>query len=284
MASITQHELLSAELAAEIECAVIAAGCTGVLRYAMQPVFGLGATERIIGGQDPDGNHFSINSVEDWAAFKARGMRAEVREPEPQRQPEPVKAPAPEPEPQLTAEQIAALQPSLASLRDMARRRELAWQRWTALKGRRGVTAAKDEYKRLDFSIDSALWPIQMQLGGRAALTLAYAAIDEGRKVAKDAPAPVVPIRKVAEVADLDGAPAGLYVSGNTYPHRRELRGAGGAWDKPRQCWYFCCSELPASLRGIRGLTVRQAGTSAQISGEQVCRADAAYERAQGVA
>jgi len=276
----SQHELLSAELADEIESAVTAAGCTSVLRYAMQPVFGLGATERIIGGQDPDGNHFSINSVEDWQAFKARGMRAEVR----QSEPEPVKAPAPEPEPQLSAEQITALQPSLASLRDMARRRELAWQRWTALKGRRGVTAAKDEYKRLDFAIDSAMWPIQMQLGGRAALTLAYSAIDEGRKAAKAAPEPVVPIRKVAEVADLNGAPAGLYVSGNTYPYRRELRGAGGEWDKPRQCWYFCCSELPASLRNIRGLTVRQAGTAAQVAGEQTCRADAAYELAQGVA
>ena len=278
----TQPELLSAELAAEIESAVISAGCTSVLRYAMQPVFGLGATERIIGGVDPDGNHFSINSVEDWQAFKARGMRAAVREPEPL--PEPVKAPAPEPEPQLSAEQIAALLPPLASLRDMARRRELAWQRWTALKGRRGVTAAKDEYKRLDYAIDSAMWPIQMQLGGRAALTLAYSAIDEGRKAAKAAPEPAVPIRKVAEVADLDGAPAGLYVSGNTYPYRRELRGAGGEWDKPRQCWYFCCSELPASLRSIRGLVVRQAGTAAQVAGEQTCRADAAYERAQGVA
>jgi hypothetical protein len=48
-----------------------------------------------------------------------------------------------------------------------------------------------------------------------------------------------------------------VWVSGETKPHRQELRDAGGRWSPRRQAWYFIdCDELPSHLQNLPGTEV----------------------------
>jgi len=72
--------------------------------------------------------------------------------------------------------------------------------------------------------------------------------------------APSAPKQQVTPKVATDVAPQRapwVWVSGETKPHCRELREAGGRWSPKRQAWYFIdCDELPSHLRNLPGTEV----------------------------
>ena len=45
--------------------------------------------------------------------------------------------------------------------------------------------------------------------------------------------------------------PPWYWISGDTYPHRKLLKGAGARWSKKRQSWYIIAEKLPVSIQAL---------------------------------
>ncbi|GAB5426320.1 MAG: hypothetical protein Crog4KO_34670 [Crocinitomicaceae bacterium] len=55
----------------------------------------------------------------------------------------------------------------------------------------------------------------------------------------------------VERIQKITTEPPWYWISGNTFPHRELLKGAGARWSKKRRSWYLIAEKLPSSIQAL---------------------------------